>query len=304
MNMSCTSTWISYGGWIWPWTTWMRILLSHSMWILVKPACIAALIPFGIAVASAIKIDKAPKLNANSWINFPSQLRMMKPPAAPCDDFDQSKFILMNSPCGFLNAIQCVFFRLMVEKDGMDDWIVCVRLCLIRHFACAFFALVNVVPELGISIWNTMLFLVFHILHSNTITLSIPTAGSATLVLLSIWLIPKCALKGIFMLIQVWKTANLQQSSVIGHSKNRRSKSSVSDWQNGQQESIVIPLWAMAPLVGSDAWKSCQRKKFCFGWTSNFLIQLYSHTGGFTRSNPWAAQVAISVENWPLPESP
>jgi len=84
----------------------MRILLSHSIWILVKLACTAALIPSHITVVSVTKTEDAPKWNADAWINFPSQLLMMKPSAAPCGDFDPSKFILINLPCGFLQVTQ------------------------------------------------------------------------------------------------------------------------------------------------------------------------------------------------------
>ena len=62
----------------------------------MKPACTAALMPLRIAITSAIKIDNVHKLKADAWMNFPSQLRMMKPFTVPCDDFDPSKFILMD----------------------------------------------------------------------------------------------------------------------------------------------------------------------------------------------------------------
>jgi len=70
----------------------------------VKPAWTASLIPLRIAVASTIKIDDLLKLNAETWMNFPSQSWMMNPPAAPCDDLDPSKLILMNPPRGFFYA--------------------------------------------------------------------------------------------------------------------------------------------------------------------------------------------------------
>jgi len=84
----------------------MKILLPPSIWILVKPAYTASLILFRIVGAFAIKTDDIPKFNADAWIKFPSQLQMIKPPATPCDDFDPSKFSLMNPPCGFLQATQ------------------------------------------------------------------------------------------------------------------------------------------------------------------------------------------------------
>ena len=87
----------------------------------MKPVWTAALIPLRIIVASVTKIDDLPKLNAEAWMNFPSQSRMMNPPAAPCDDLDPSKLILMNPPRGFFHATQYVFFRLVVEIIGFGS---------------------------------------------------------------------------------------------------------------------------------------------------------------------------------------
>jgi len=50
----------------------------------MKSAYIIALIPFRIAVASPMKTDVALKLNTVAWINFLSQLRMIKSLDAPC----------------------------------------------------------------------------------------------------------------------------------------------------------------------------------------------------------------------------
>ena len=41
----------------------MKILLSSSVWILVKPAYTTALIPVCVVVAFVTKTDDAPKLN-------------------------------------------------------------------------------------------------------------------------------------------------------------------------------------------------------------------------------------------------
>jgi len=41
-------------------------LLSLSIWILVKSGWVAAMMPFHIAVASAIKSDDHPKLNGDA----------------------------------------------------------------------------------------------------------------------------------------------------------------------------------------------------------------------------------------------
>ena len=45
----------------------MRILLSPSIWMLVKPAYIVVLISFRIAVAFAAKNNDALKLNVDAW---------------------------------------------------------------------------------------------------------------------------------------------------------------------------------------------------------------------------------------------
>jgi len=237
-------------------------------------------------------------------MNFPSQSRMMNPLTAPCDDLDPSKLILMNPPHGFFHATQYVFFRLVVEIIGFGSWIECVRLCLMRHSAVAFLALINVIPRLGVSLRNTILFLVFYILYSRATNLFILTVGPAALALLSICSIPICGSKWGVMLSQLWETTNLQQSCKTVHPKNKWVISSVVVWQKGQRESMSMPLWAKVPLVSSDAWQICQRKFFNFGITSKFQIHLYSRTGGLTRSSPCAVQVADLVENWPFLESP
>ena len=69
---------------------------------LVKSARTAALIPLCIVVALATKTNDAPKLNADAWINCPSQLHMIKPHVVPCGDLDPSMFTLMNPPNGFV----------------------------------------------------------------------------------------------------------------------------------------------------------------------------------------------------------
>ena len=136
--MSCTSTWISYGIWICPCTAWMRTLLSPSMWMLVNPTCTAALIPFRIVVASANKMDAAPKLSAPAWMNLHVQLLIIYPPDMRWVDLNPSKLSLMNPSGGFFHAIQYVFFRLIVKKCGSSGWIDCVSLCLMCHSALAF----------------------------------------------------------------------------------------------------------------------------------------------------------------------
>ena len=97
----------------------MRILLPLSIWISVKPACTTTLISFCISVAFAIKTDGVPKLNA--WINFPTQVRMIKYPIVPCDDLDLSNFILINPSLSFIQVTQWVFLRLKVEDLGLVD---------------------------------------------------------------------------------------------------------------------------------------------------------------------------------------
>jgi len=192
----------------------------------------------------------------------------------------------------------------MVELIGFGSWIECVRLCLMCHSAIAFLALINVIPGFGVSLWNTILFLIFYIPHSRTTNLSILIARPAALASLSICSIPICGSNWGFMLSQLWKTANLQQSCEIAHPKNKWVVSSIIMWQKGQWQSIGVPLWAKVPLVCTNAWQICQRKIFNFGITSKFQIHLYSYTGGLTRSSPCAAQVTDLVENWPFPKSP
>ena len=117
--MSWTRTWISHDTWMWPWTTCMRILLSLSMEMFVNPTCTTVLILFLIGVASATKIDFATKLNADIWINSPSQLRRIYLPTVWWDNLDPSKLILIKSPCDFFHSTKYVFFRLM------DEWVEC-----------------------------------------------------------------------------------------------------------------------------------------------------------------------------------
>ena len=145
--------------------------------------------------------------------------------------------ILMNHPCGFLHAIKYVFFRLMAEWFGFGGWMICVSLCLIRHSAVAFLALINVVPGLGVSLRNTMWFLVFHILHNSATNLSILRACPTTLAALRICNRPICGLKRRFVLTQLWEAASLQQFYKILHPKNKWFVSSISDWPKGQRES-------------------------------------------------------------------
>jgi len=76
----------------------MTILLSPLICIFSNLACITALILLRIAIASTTKIDATPRLNAGAWMNLASQLRIMKPPAAPSHVLDPSKLILMNPP--------------------------------------------------------------------------------------------------------------------------------------------------------------------------------------------------------------
>jgi len=60
------------------------------------------------------------------------------------------------------------------------------------HSAPASLALINVLPKLGVSLQNIMLFLVFHILQSSAATLSILTAGVTVLALDNLYKILIC----------------------------------------------------------------------------------------------------------------
>jgi len=43
---------------------------------------------------------------------------MINPPAAPCDDLEPSKLILINPPCGFLHVIQWVAWSYLCYEKG------------------------------------------------------------------------------------------------------------------------------------------------------------------------------------------
>ena len=123
-----------------------------------------------------------------------------------------------------------------------------------RHSAVDFLALIKVMSGFGISLRNTILFRVFHILRIRATNLSILIAGlTVLLALLSICIILRCASKEVVMLSQLWKTANLQHSCETVHPKNKWVVSSRIVLQKGQFELMDIPCWARVPLVGSDA---------------------------------------------------
>ena len=67
----------------------------------------------------------------------------------------------------------------------LDGCMICVSLFLMRHSALALFALKSVMTELGISLWKTLLFLDFQMLHMSTAILSILTSGLDCLILSS-----------------------------------------------------------------------------------------------------------------------
>ena len=87
----CNKDWISYDAWIWPWTTWIGVLLSPSTWTSVKSTCTAAFNQFLIVVASATKINVISNLNVAVSINLPPQLWMTWPPHSPRGVLDPSK---------------------------------------------------------------------------------------------------------------------------------------------------------------------------------------------------------------------
>jgi len=224
MWVSRIRTWISHGVWMWPWTTWIRVLLSPLVWISVNLACIASLIPLLIVVASTSKTNTAPRYNDDACTNLPSQLwRITKNesfnPATVCDDLDPSKLILMNPPCGLLHATQWGFLQLTIDWFGLGRWNRCVSLCLIHHSALAFFALINVLPEICVLLWNIMLFLDFHMLQSCATTLSIFAVEVEFLALDSLCRILYCWLDTKLESIQLWATANVQHSCEVGQCK-------------------------------------------------------------------------------------
>jgi len=231
---------------------------------------------------------------------------MINPPAAPCNDLEPSKLILINPPCGFLHATQWVVFIWRVEAESFwcVGWNWCVNLWRIRLSTLACLALIKVKPGLGEVLRKTAPFLIFHILHNREIILSMWTLGLALQVVESICKTVSWGLNTRLALIQLWEIARFQQPCAMVQCKNRWSISSTSEWQKGHAGSTLNPLSDKVPLVGNDEWQSCQRKILSLGIISSFCSQLYSQTGLWTRSNPWAAQVTVLVEKLPLPDKP
>jgi len=118
--ISWKSTWISHGIWNYPFIARIRILLSPSIWALVNPACTIALIWLRMDVASATNTAVARRLNVAPCINFPFQLQMMDPHAAPWEISDPSKLIFTNRPWGFCHVIHLVYLRLLGDECGMN----------------------------------------------------------------------------------------------------------------------------------------------------------------------------------------
>ena len=83
-----------------------------------------------------------------------------------------SKLTLMNPSGGFFHAISNSGFVLGNDEGGVGGWIDCVSLCLMRHPALTFFALINVTTGYGNSCRKTALLRVFQMLHKRATTLS------------------------------------------------------------------------------------------------------------------------------------
>jgi len=90
-----------------------------------------------------------------------------------------------------------------------------VSLCLIRHSALVFFALINVLFGMSISFRNTMLLLIFHVLQSSETTLSNLITGVVVLALDNLCKMLFCVLDAKLWSIQLWETANLQNSCEV-----------------------------------------------------------------------------------------
>ena len=58
------------------------------------------------------------------------------------------------------------------DEGGLGGWMDCVSLCLMRHSALAFFALINVTTGCGNSCQKIALLRVFQMLHKRATTLS------------------------------------------------------------------------------------------------------------------------------------
>jgi len=175
------SIWISHGTWIFLYTAWIRMRLSPSIWILVNPACVAALVPFRMAVTSAKNTDTTPKLNAAAYRNRPVQSRMRNPATAPWEFLDPSKLILTNLPWSFLHVIHSDCLRLRVEWCSWHGWNDCDSLCLTCHSALARFACKRYMSGLDDSLRKTLLFLVFQRLQRSATILFIWMNGNECL---------------------------------------------------------------------------------------------------------------------------
>ena len=146
----------------------MTILLLRSMCIFVNPACTASLVSFLIVATRASKI----RLNAATatyvWLTFIFFNEMIR---------IHQNLSWQNAFCVFLHAIQYIFLRLFVGLCGFDGCIDCMSLHLMRYLASDFLVSINATSRLGISCRNTLLILVFHMLHMNVTTLSILAEG-------------------------------------------------------------------------------------------------------------------------------
>jgi len=143
----------------------------------------------------------------------------------------------MDPPWGFLHATQWVFLRLPPDWFGIGVWSGFASWYLIRHLTLVFLALISVLSGISVSLRNTMLFLVFHMLQMSETTLSIWIVGFVVLALDNLCRMLFCAPETKLWSIQLWETANLQHSCEIWQWIKRWPTSSLSVWQKGHRGS-------------------------------------------------------------------
>ena len=159
----------------------------------------------------------------------------------------------MNRCGGFVHSTQNVFFGLGADADVFGGWRDCVSLCLMRHSALAFFALINVTTGWGSSLRKTILFRIVQILHRSATILSNGTGEVDVRNLDNQDCILSDETTGSVIETQLCACASCHTARTTGHQRNKCSISSMLALQRGQMGSICSPRFNRVSRVGRNA---------------------------------------------------